>query len=320
MSSTTTPYRLPRIPHLRLRVTLLARRSAELPPHQGSLLCGAFGHALRRSVCAMGQGQECGTCSLKAGCVYTQIFEPLVDGEPVPFVGGLPASPRPFVFEPRGSTRSFRPGDPLELDLVLFGDAVQHQAFVVMALERMARAGLGSRRVPFVLQRVAAQSADGGWQVGFERGVRRWCGTVPAVEPRWQPLDGRRARLRLLTPARMKVDGRLAHRFSFRTMAFKMLRRTAELAHFYVPGQRPSWDFEELLERAEAVRIDRAQLRWQDWQRYSNRQGRKMKLGGVVGEIELSGELAPFAPLLRTAEVIHVGKGTTFGLGRLQVA
>lgn len=44
-----------------------------------------------------------------------------------------------------------------------------------------------------------------------------------------------------------------------------------------------------------------------------------MRLGGVVGEMELEGELAPFAELLRRAELVHVGKGATLGMGRVEV-
>ena len=35
--------------------------------------------------------------------------------------------------------------------------------------------------------------------------------------------------------------------------------------------------------------------------------------------MRLARDFAPFAPLLRTAEFIHIGKGTTFGLGRVEV-
>ena len=41
-----------------------------------------------------------------------------------------------------------------------------------------------------------------------------------------------------------------------------------------------------------------------------------MTLGGFVGTLDLEGDLAPFIPLLRTAEIVHLGKGATFGLGR----
>ena len=42
-------------------------------------------------------------------------------------------------------------------------------------------------------------------------------------------------------------------------------------------------------------------------------------MGGVVGEMTLEGDLRPFSALLRTAEIVHVGKGTTFGLGKIEV-
>jgi len=44
-----------------------------------------------------------------------------------------------------------------------------------------------------------------------------------------------------------------------------------------------------------------------------------MRLGGFVGTMQLAGDLVFFAPLLVTAEILHVGKGTTFGLGRVRV-
>jgi CRISPR/Cas system endoribonuclease Cas6 (RAMP superfamily) len=45
-----------------------------------------------------------------------------------------------------------------------------------------------------------------------------------------------------------------------------------------------------------------------------------MKLGGIVGELMLEGEeVAPFLPLLGAAEIVHVGKGATFGLGKIEL-
>jgi len=54
-------YRLPAIPHLRLRASFRAGAPAHLPAFKGSTLRGAFGHALRRAVCAMGPQQPCET-------------------------------------------------------------------------------------------------------------------------------------------------------------------------------------------------------------------------------------------------------------------
>jgi hypothetical protein len=45
------------------------------------------------------------------------------------------------------------------------------------------------------------------------------------------------------------------------------------------------------------------------------RQERPVQLGGFLGRLTLEGDLAPFGPLLRAAELLHFGKGTIFGLG-----
>src|SRR3954447_21370243 len=62
-----------------------------------------------------------------------------------------------------------------------------------------------------------------------------------------------------------------------------------------------------------------ADLRWLDWERWSQRQSAAMKLGGLVGSLTLEGDVSPFAPLLRAAEILHAGKGAVFGLGKVEV-
>jgi CRISPR/Cas system endoribonuclease Cas6 (RAMP superfamily) len=73
------------------------------------------------------------------------------------------------------------------------------------------------------------------------------------------------------------------------------------------------------IDAASALQVTATRLTWRDLSRYSNRQQRKTPLGGFTGTLHLQGDLTPFARLLRTAEILHVGKGTTFGLGRFQI-
>ncbi|MBW8874824.1 MAG: CRISPR system precrRNA processing endoribonuclease RAMP protein Cas6 [Acidobacteria bacterium] len=313
------PYPLPSIPYLRLRHTLRATAPAFLPPFKGSMLRGAFGHALRRTVCTMGPQQPCESCRLRQACVYTRIFETFVEGTPPPLLGGLQTAPRPYVFEPAGEERQYAPGDPLEFDLLLFGQAVDLQAYAQLAVERMAAAGLGSARVPFALDRVEALLPDGTWCALFLDGRPLGPATLPPSLPLRDGLSAPRATLRFLTPTRLKVQNHLQTSVSFRGLAFAMLRRTLELAHFHVPGAAIDWTFRPLLDRASAIRVTASDLVWRDWDRYSNRQGTKMTFGGFTGLLHLEGDLAPFAPLLRTAEILHLGKGATFGQGRLKV-
>jgi hypothetical protein len=317
-------YTLPTIPFHRLRCTLLARERAFLPAYKGSLLRGAFGHALRRAVCAMGPGQPCEFCRLRRACVYTRLFETFVESEPPPFLAGLPTSPRPYVFEPASETRHFEPGDPLDFDLLLFGQATELEAYALLAVERMAAGGLGRDRFPFVLDHVSMANGGTGWRDVLAGG--RALPVLP-VAPSRPAIDGfnglrpGRAVLRFLTPTRLKRGDELQPSVGFRALTFAMLRRTLEMAHFHLPGAAAAidWNFRPLLEQASTVHITASRLAWRDWERYSNRQGRKMTLGGFVGEMEIEGDLESLAPLLRTAEILHVGKGATFGLGRMEI-
>jgi len=67
------------------------------------------------------------------------------------------------------------------------------------------------------------------------------------------------------------------------------------------------------------VEIAENQLGWFDWKRYSNRQEQKMYMGGMVGSVTYEGAVGEFLPLLKLCERVHVGKGTSFGLGRMRI-
>lgn len=321
---------LPQIPHVRLRAVFRARATARLPPLQGSMLRGGFGHALRAAVCSMAPDQPCATCSLRPRCVYTRLFETFVEGEPPPFLRGVATSPRPYVFEPRSERQDFRPGDRLEADLILVGQATELQPYAALALARMAGAGFGAARAPFRLESLSHPLPDGGWRNALEPAAaptgksnpnKPVFRPAPALLPRKLRDPGEAPlTLRFLTPTRLMKKGQVIEELSFRRLAFVMLRRVLEMAHFHVPGAAVSWELGDALAQAGEVELVRSALQWRDSSRYSSRQGRRHTTAGVVGEIDVAGPLGPFLPLLAAAEVLHVGKGATFGLGRLEVA
>ena len=70
---------------------------------------------------------------------------------------------------------------------------------------------------------------------------------------------------------------------------------------------------------AAEVQTVREELELEVLERYSNRLHGKMDFSGLIGELEYAGELTPFVPWLATAEVLHIGRNTTFGMGNIQV-
>ncbi|MDI6756372.1 MAG: CRISPR system precrRNA processing endoribonuclease RAMP protein Cas6, partial [Thermodesulfobacteriota bacterium] len=67
------------------------------------------------------------------------------------------------------------------------------------------------------------------------------------------------------------------------------------------------------------IQTEKSHLRWYDWERYSTRQEGKMKLGGFLGTISFTGDLSAFLPYVILGELVHVGKGSSFGLGKYEI-
>jgi hypothetical protein len=76
-------------------------------------------------------------------------------------------------------------------------------------------------------------------------------------------------------------------------------------------------DWPKTLARAAELTLTEPRLTPWLWDRRSTRSGpRAIPMRGLSGAFTLSGDLAPFLPLLAIGETTHLGSGTTFGLGR----
>jgi CRISPR-associated endoribonuclease Cas6 len=126
---------------------------------------------------------------------------------------------------------------------------------------------------------------------------------------------GDRLTLRFLTPTRLIYGGSLTDSLDFHILLRVLLRRLSNLAYFHC-GTDLQLDYRGLIAAAEQIRTVESRLRWYDWERYSSRQDARMKMGGFLGRVTYAGDLQPFLPLLWLGSFVHVGKGTSFGLGK----
>ena len=324
MAIVETIYQLPIIQYSKLRFQLVSREEAFLPESKGSILRGAFGHALRKTVCALGSQAKCVSCMLRQQCAYTRLFETFISGHPPRFLRGLDTAPRPIIFRCRNTERHYPPGSEFSFELSLIGSAIEFLPFVVFSVLQMAQSGFGVRRHLFELTGVdCLQSLPETQEIFWEKlydapSQSLTFSPKPLPIPRLHLSDD--IHLHFVTPTRLQFDGKYQLDFNFRNLGFKILRRVLELAWFYMPGSDINWEFHDLLVAADKVKIVERNLRWADWQRYSNRQKTKINMGGFIGDLRLEGELAPFVDLLSYAAVLHVGKGTVFGLGEVRVS
>jgi hypothetical protein len=97
-----------------------------------------------------------------------------------------------------------------------------------------------------------------------------------------------------------------------------LLRRVYLLANHYCCGPA-SVDMKELIEMSKKVVPVNSEIYWQEQKRYSYRQNRGISMAGVSGTLEFKGDFSPFIGFLRIGEYLHLGKGTSFGLGKIKI-
>jgi hypothetical protein len=314
------------VAHFRLacyRFLLKATTEIHLPPYKGSAFRGGFGHALKSTVC-MAPEQACPPCAVQTHCLYPYIFDTKLAAHGTD-AGGEEAIPRPFVLvPPLEEYQHYPPGSLLTCDLVLLGDALAYGAHFVATMEKLGSIGIGRGKGHFVLTQVQAlrpQAPAMEIYPGHEHALSQMPPPVRGEElvlP-YQHRSARRLTLTLLTPMRLKYHQRLLNEApAFHIIIRRLLDRLAEVSLFY--HHTPlALDLQTWKRQAEQIRLVASHIISYDWERYSSRQHTRMKLGGMIGTATYAGELAPFLPLLAVGEWLHVGKGTTFGLGKYRM-
>jgi CRISPR-associated endoribonuclease Cas6 len=319
----------------RYAIALRAADAARLAAFSGTTLRGAFGYALKRAVCVMPHG-DCAKCLVADRCTYPFVFET------APRTGTKLESqqnaPHPFTLEPpvlpvleEDRTRDglrLAAGEAIHFGLTLVGRAIESLPYLVFALHGMAETGLGTGRARFDLTGVESLDPAGGRRALYDAATGRLDSRQAAGAPLDQwiaarlaalPPDAGAVRLRFLTPARIKSDDQLQSHPGFDLLARNLLRRVSMLTELYGDGPL-DLDYRALLASAAAVAVRASELRWRDVARYSTRQQAAMRMGGFTGELEFAGAALPaFLPLLAAGELLGIGKGTSFGLGRYEI-
>jgi len=308
----------------KFRFSLRLLESVRLPVYLGSTLRGGLGHVFKRTVCISPE-RNCSECLLKARCAYSYCFE-TPTGHETSLSHKSSNYPHPFIIEPLHEFQNWpRENDHINFNLVLIGKGIDYLPYFVFVFDELGRAGLGRERGRYLLEKVEGLSdfSNGRHETIYES-KRRFLSNGYQVERFADIVEetsgyaGRSLCIKFVTPTRIKYQGRLEAEVNFCVLIKNLLRRISLLSEMHC-NSRLDLGYAEIIENAKNVRTGRSNLRWYDWDRYSSRQQAKMKLGGFVGDITFEGDLAKFMPFIKLGEYLHVGKGTSFGLGEYRI-
>jgi hypothetical protein len=308
----TSPF-LPGFAVFHYRFYFSCEQSVRLADFPGSAWRGAFGHALKKTVCVV-RNEPCHNCLLKTTCAYSYVFETPPPPSTVK-MRKYTASPHPFAL--RFIERQPQEGR-FNLDLIIYGHGQRYFPFLVHAFQQAGQTGIGSKRAVFDLQRIEQINPAVTDRLVYQDAQLVATAQALDITP---PACPEVCTLHFHSPIRIKQNGHNlnAERFNFGSFFSHLLRKISMLSYFHT-DQPLETDFAHLTQQAREVAFSHKNLHWFDWARYSARQQTEMNMGGVVGSVTLTGEqLGLFWPYLWLGQWVQVGKATSMGLGHYSI-
>lgn len=297
-----------RLPYTDLFATYQVVTPFRIPAHPGSLWRGVIGRILRWEGCTrQTMCQE--SCQLAAECLYRKLFDPPMP-QPAPhrFLRGQKEAPPPLLpLIPWSGNRRWEVGDSFRIGLRCLGHlSAREQEGLGSVLRGIPDARLGRDEGRVELLSVSELMCD-------EK-------SASVRDSLVRSRDSVSARIRLQTPLWLEQDGQLLTQIPFARLFTDVMRRLTMLCSLYgVHDPDDDSLFLPLRAIAEQVSVTHSRLIPLHWERHSWESDVRHPLHGVLGELTLDGPLLPLLPFLRMAEVAHLGKSTSFGLGHMQL-
>jgi hypothetical protein len=274
------------IEHWHLHVEL--ERPLHLMDSHGSMLRGAFGHALKAIAC------RCGSEIHTATCIYQSIFEPLVPADwPARYQNCPPAF---VVSQAADNTSRIK---HLKFAFTLLGPALMHRELIWRAWGIAATKGFGQLQIP---------------------------GRLTLISQATQPEQfgaARQLNLRLTSPLllKRKVAGQSASQpltvdeLTCSDLLIALHRRLQITHLLYQTPATALPALDDWLALTAQIQFT-SQLHEVHFARRSNRQQKRMPLFGLMGNIHLSGLLdSSLLDALSIGQWLHIGGKTALGLG-----
>ncbi len=318
-------------PVLPLRVVMRAGEAQFVPAFAGSALHGALGRSLWKTVCAFPRRRECAGCPLFSRCAYPALFAasaPTMLG--LEQLGIRDQAPRPMVLAPEWTLPSGHPrlipdGTEIPFRITLIGRAIEDLPLLTVALRQMALGGIGkpqnhesARTSRYARAELASIVSENGGGTLYDAATELLSAAQPVMPNAFDnhgPV-GSEVEIKLLTPLRLKREGKFQGRPSPVDFGLTLARRANALASLYGGGEHPI-DEREVESLAREIESEPPETRLVHVRRYSARQGRNMEWPGVIGHLRWRGRaLADLWPLLKFGEMVQIGKGATLGFGR----
>lgn len=300
---------------------LVFERPLEKFYYLGSILRGGFGNILKKSICTSNK-RVCNECSLKEVCTYAYVFE-TPRGKFQLFSYELSEYPHPYILEPPFSVNYFEPRNRISFNLILIGKAVDLLPHFIFTFKILGKRGIyisgrdKIKKVKYTLERVEDTFAGIDIYSLYSNYVSSnfTVKDFSSIVEDSKSYNRERLIIKFITPTRIVAKNRLASNIDFPLFIRSLLRRISIISQVHC-NSTLNLPYKDILEISSTIKTISSDIFWGDWERYSTRQKRVIKLGGFLGKVTFGEGWYQFAPFIKLGEYLHIGKATSFGLGK----
>ena len=263
-----------------------------------SAIRGIFGRTIKDIFCIQ-RNIICNACSFK-DCLYYELFEKKY---------GNYQRFHPYILQditPDKNTNT------LVIQITFIGKICEQISQLLHGLLRMQKYALIAARnsSKIMIKKITDQTGN----VIYKENVGKL--EMPIISEaiiEKQPV--KKINLHIETPFRVKYNNKLLQSFVWHAFLQTLYNRLKYLNQNYCSSSVKL----HLLEKDFDVKVSADNTYWKEQFRKSYIQNQKMSFGGLVGDVVLENINEDTYALLKLGEIFHVGKQTTFGLGKYTI-
>lgn len=281
------------------------------------VLRGLLGKNLR-GMCCVSKKNECTDCMFHQTCVYSYVFETIMEKEENIIHKGTDRASHPYAFTESDNVKIGEKIKEYSFTLTLFGKVIEYLPYIFAAFVRAGKEGMFKSRTKFCISDVLVKGESILLtENSISTEIQYDIFDTEKNESFMESTNISEILLQLLTPLRFKTNGLYLNKDELTSFDFFrcLYRRYKSL--FLLYGQEVDLIPEYISTKTNIIKKE---IKWTGDKRYSSRQQDTMHFGGYEGTLLLSGPFSKFEiVLIQLAQIANAGKNTNFGLGRIKI-
>ena len=307
------------IRYVKLHFYLEITEDCTLPCSKAPAIRGGMGEMLLRANCI--RDRKCDECDFFKECIVQRTMYSQIENVP-DFMNSTDSVG--YIIDCNDFREHFKSGDTLRFDLTLFGKTICYFNQYMQAIYALGQNGLGKDKARFVVARVT-NSDNQDILIGNDIYMNRYevhtLADYVAYRKKQLKNGVMENIIEFRSPLTVKYNGEFLKEFSVEPVTIALLRRLYILACFegIMRDDCMSQILKRLFEECDMPVILEQEISPVTVKRYSTRKDQRIALKGIKGYMKIDKIQNEMLDLYLAAEIIHIGKSTSFGFGKIRV-